>query len=57
MIPYDIDPSLHSGQPERNLLDDGFSPPPQEELPPTQSPPKPMPAPPVEPVLSDKSEF
>ncbi len=25
MIPYAIDPSLHAGEPERLLLDDGFS--------------------------------
>jgi hypothetical protein len=29
MIPYDLDPSLHSGEPESQLLDDGFSPPQQ----------------------------
>ena len=27
MIPYDIDPSLHSGEPAPAVLDDGFSPP------------------------------
>lgn len=27
MIPYDVDPSLHSGEPEPPSLDDGFSPP------------------------------
>jgi len=27
MIPYDIDPSLHTGEPESTLLEDGFSPP------------------------------
>lgn len=26
MIPYDIDPSLHSGEPKAERLDDGFSP-------------------------------
>ena len=26
MIPYDIDPSLHGGEPEPTSLDDGFSP-------------------------------
>ncbi len=26
MIPYDLDPSLHTGQPEPQLLEDGFSP-------------------------------
>ncbi len=31
MIPYEIDPSLHTGEPEPAQLDDGFSPPhPQE---------------------------
>ena len=27
MIPYDIDPSLYTGEPAPPLLDDGFSPP------------------------------
>lgn len=27
MIPYDLDPSLHTGEPESPLLEDGFSPP------------------------------
>lgn len=27
MIPYDIDPSLHGGEPAPAVLDDGFSPP------------------------------
>jgi hypothetical protein len=27
MIPYDIDPSLHTAEPEPPRLDDGFSPP------------------------------
>ena len=26
MIPYDLDPSPHTGQPEPQLLEDGFSP-------------------------------
>lgn len=30
MIPADIDPSLHSGEPVRERLDDGFSPPPAD---------------------------
>lgn len=25
MIPYDVDPSLHSSQPQPSLLEDGFS--------------------------------
>ncbi len=31
MIPYDIDPSLHTGEPPPPLLDDGFSPPHADE--------------------------
>lgn len=27
MIPYDVDPSLHTGEPAPSVLDDGFSPP------------------------------
>jgi hypothetical protein len=27
MIPYDMDPSLHTSEPEPPMLDDGFSPP------------------------------
>jgi hypothetical protein len=27
MIPYDVDPTLHSAEPEPQQLDDGFSPP------------------------------
>jgi hypothetical protein len=30
MIPYDIDPSLHDGEPAPEKLGDGFSPPPHE---------------------------
>jgi hypothetical protein len=30
MIPYDLDPSLHAGEPERPSLDDGFAPPPAD---------------------------
>ncbi|MBC5765872.1 hypothetical protein [Ramlibacter albus] len=30
MIPYDIDPTLHDGEPHESL-DDGFSPPPHHE--------------------------
>jgi hypothetical protein len=31
MIPYDIDPSLHAGEPAAPQLDDGFSPPLHED--------------------------
>jgi hypothetical protein len=27
MIPYDLDPSLHTAEPESTMFDDGFSPP------------------------------
>jgi hypothetical protein len=27
MIPYEIDPSLHGGEPQPAVLDDGFAPP------------------------------
>lgn len=30
MIPYDVDPSLHTAEPEPPQLDDGFSRPPHE---------------------------
>ena len=45
MIPYDIDPSLHDGEPEPTSLDDGFSPP---DAPPAE---------PVDPALWNKSAF
>lgn len=31
MIPYEIDPSLYTAEPEPPVLDDGFSPPPSQE--------------------------
>lgn len=31
MIPYEIDPSLHTAEPEHQLLGDGFSPPHQSD--------------------------
>lgn len=31
MIPYDLDPSLHTAEPEPEVLDDGFSPPQHDE--------------------------
>lgn len=58
MIPYDLDPSLHTGKPEPEVLDDGFSPPTHGEPAPAGTPPLPMPeAPPVDPALWAKSEF
>ncbi len=35
MIPYDLDPSLHSGEPEPVALGDGFSPSRVPPLPPS----------------------
>jgi hypothetical protein len=51
MIPYDVDPSLHAGEPLPEQLGDGFSPPPVE--PPADVAPDPH----AEPVLSDVSPF
>lgn len=54
MIPYDIDPSLHSAEPEDCSLDDGFSPRSQAES------PEPAPADPrssLEQALASKSDF
>jgi hypothetical protein len=51
MIPYEIDPTLHTAEPEALVLDDGFSPAPQHSEP---SGSKTTPAPvdtQVEPVL------
>ena len=44
MIPYDIDPSLHTGEPESTLLEDGFSPPHHAHVPPPAAPEMPPPA-------------
>lgn len=55
MIPYEVDPSLHGEEPQEPRLDDGFTRPgvPQPgELPSTVPTPRP-----IEPVLSDKSDF
>jgi hypothetical protein len=32
MIPYDLDPSLHTAEPGSTMLDDGFSPPQHERV-------------------------
>ena len=50
MIPYDVDPSLHSTQPHEPVLDDGFSRPGKDEERAVQKPP-------AEPVLPEKSDF
>ena len=39
MIPYEIDPSLHSGEPESAVLGDGFSPPQGQLAEAVESPP------------------
>jgi hypothetical protein len=54
MIPYEIDPSLHTAEPEPPRLDDGFSPPEPHESD-AHSPVVTHPASPV--LLPDKSEF
>jgi hypothetical protein len=54
MIPYAIDPSLHSAEPEQACLDDGFSPRSQGELP---EPVPPAPRPSLEQALASKSDF
>ena len=54
MIPADVDPSLCSGEPARESLDDGFSPPPHDTAP---AQPQAAPAQPVEALLTSKSPF
>jgi hypothetical protein len=55
MIPYDIDSSLHPGEPLLETLDDGFSPPGLEE---GAVQPLPQRAPPVvEPGWDEPSQF
>lgn len=55
MIPYDIDPSLHSAAPEPEVLDDGFSPPRPDEAAPGGEPAAQPPA--AEAALPGKSPF
>jgi len=50
VIPYDVDPSLHSTQPHEPVLDDGFSRPDKDEV-------HEVPAASGEPVLPEKSDF
>jgi hypothetical protein len=50
VIPYDVDPSLHSTQPHEPVLDDGFSRPDKDEV---REAPKPA----GDPVLPEKSDF
>lgn len=53
MIPDHIDPSLCSGEPQRDRLDDGFSPPPPEVLPAAAAPSRSHP----EQAIGTKSPF
>jgi hypothetical protein len=50
VIPYDVDPSLHSTQPQEPVLDDGFSRPDKDEE-------HHVPQPAGEPVIPEKSDF
>jgi hypothetical protein len=50
VIPYELDPTLHTAQPHEPVLDDGFSRPEAGE----EAAPHDMPA---EPALSEKSDF
>lgn len=56
MIPYDLDPSLHTGEPDPPTLEDGFSRPhcAPEDMP---SPPQPAPAQPQDPAYWAKSAY
>ena len=54
MIPYDVDPSLHSAEPEQLQLDDGFSRRSPGDTP--QPPPADAPAS-LEEALATKSDF
>jgi hypothetical protein len=56
MIPYDLDPSLHTAEPESGVLDDGFSPPHHGE-PASEAPPVAPPESAPEAALSGKSPF
>ena len=54
-IPYDVDPSLHSGQPNEPRLDDGCSPPASERA--ADKPQAGTVPVPRQPALQDKSDF
>lgn len=56
MIPYDIDPSLHSAEPEPEVLEDGFSPPHHDE-PVVAVQPEAIPVAAPDPALQGKSPF
>lgn len=55
MIPYDIDPSLHTAAPQQGSLDDGFSPRSQELVP--EPAPAARTADSLEDALAGKSDF
>jgi len=55
MIPYDLDPSLHTTEPEPTTLDDGFSPPHQQSG--DKEKPQQADGVVVDPALWAKSEF
>lgn len=57
MIPYDLDPSLHSSEPHEPALDDGFSPPASHEPAPAPAVTTATPEAPVDPALWAKSDF
>lgn len=54
MIPYDVDPSLHSTKPHEPVLDDGFS---RPEMHGEKDAERAVQNPPPEPVLPEKSDF
>jgi hypothetical protein len=56
MIPYDLDPSLHTAEPESTSLDDGFSPPHQACEDEKEKPREPKSVV-IDPALWAKSEF
>jgi hypothetical protein len=56
MPAHDIDPSLRTGESARESLDDGFSPPARQPLPPPGDP-EGDPAAPAQPALGPKSPF
>lgn len=59
MIPYELDPSLHTGKPGPQVLDDGFSPPQHTQPPPASTAVEAasVPAEPADPVFAAKSAF
>jgi hypothetical protein len=57
MIPYDLDPSLHTAEPESTTLDDGFSPPPHQQSGDEKEKPQEARNVVIDPVLWAKSAF